>query len=329
MRNAKTFFRWRPLFVAYLNVYVEDESGSARLVVSASDWINIDAYKFLKRILVLNPNMHLEGAAQTIQTLGDSLRLLITGSGDVVGRACIIPHRIFHNWINYYRENDGIITVGGLRSAPLQHIAGVLVGAPTRASRDAAIPFVEPDRLAAWASEQAEIIHRSYGDPQTQAECAEIILECGGDAGHLAYALSSRGWLSLQDVAEWKGIPNEVLVIQDDDFWYDLKTYRNLKLKENVLIIPAGGILLLRENSYINGAYWHDFSERIDNDTSDHFTVSAIVQALASAWASSSKSIQETSEPNTFQEVALNGRKSLRAHVDIYRKPHIDHISYE
>src|ERR1700712_5239859 len=112
------------------------------------------------------------------QTPAKFMRQLHNTDGQTVGRAAIQPEPQYS-----YPPKGGWVTVAGLRATRLKNIGGVLLGEALTASRDMAIPVVDKDGLATWSTEQAKLFAMNVKDEETQAEVAEIVLECGGMLG--------------------------------------------------------------------------------------------------------------------------------------------------
>jgi hypothetical protein len=126
----------------------------------------------------------------------------------VAGRACIVPHSLY---------SDGVIAVGGLRAGGLTGIAGILRGRSKRAARDIAEIVVPATELARWATEQSRLVADVFKKPEDLASCAGVIHLCGGDATALPLVRLGTSWLSTSELANRKGLPSELILIDQGD----------------------------------------------------------------------------------------------------------------
>jgi hypothetical protein len=193
-----------------VNLYSEEQDEGRKQIVVASDWKNIDPKILFSRI---NGGLSLAG----YEKYSSNLRELRNPSGEVVGRACIIPELIFGHPPDNFAPNPGVITAGGLRACTTSYIAGVLEGAPVTAARDVAIPVVDDDELGRWASEQAELLYRlkDTWPAFNMLYAAMIVRRCGGDVGNLPVAWCRHGWIDISGICEHFKNCKEVLVLFD------------------------------------------------------------------------------------------------------------------
>lgn len=202
---------------------VEDGHGKRTRVVPASDWTNIDGYELLGRTWSPDPEPFERLWPREIPEMAQNLRPLTSSSGEIVGRACIHP------------TYAGVVAVGGLRACSLRGISGVLVGqtGPTRTAP--ALPIVDRQELARWASEQAALVPNLVKDPGEQMTCGQLVRALGGTLAGLPVAEGRAGWLNERAIAAWENIPDEVLLIREQG---RVASWRGkIKLEPNVLVV--------------------------------------------------------------------------------------------
>ncbi|MCD4846236.1 MAG: ATP-binding protein, partial [Methanosarcinales archaeon] len=236
------------------NLFLEDENGSNKKIISASDWMTIDGITLLKRVIRLKNIDNHSLTQEYLNILKNHLQLLKNSSGEIVGRACIFNS----NSHGKYLYNYGIVTVGGFRASELSGIVGILLGEPYRASRDIAIPIIEQNILGEWATKQAGLIVTVLSDSERLSNIASVIKCLGGYTGDLPIALSSKGWVSSKDISECKNTPEEVIIVQDASLSLAQKEKGKIILNDNVYAVNVGkpGIFQGSRSSFID---WPEF----------------------------------------------------------------------
>jgi hypothetical protein len=113
------------------------------------------------------------------------LTLLTEPNGDVVGRAAFAPDRLVAEWKR--RGNDaieGAIVAKGARVCG-GRFRGMILGYPTRASRDKADPVPSREALSKWATEQARVLPQLFPNGEDQLDLASRVAAVDGDVGQL------------------------------------------------------------------------------------------------------------------------------------------------
>ena len=224
----------------------------------------------------------------------------------------------------------GVLTVGGLRASNINGLLGVLVGRPLRAARDVAVPVVEDDVLAEWATEQAHIAASTWPENEL-IEFAIRVRALGGATGPLPIAYSSRGWQSASDIAKWEEIPAEIVLAQQYGF---PPTGQD----------PSPGLLM---QDYVLSTVWTGFSVLHTLRAWPHewppacsvpqtsrplewpcdFLITAVLEALADAWGTSPGAIlSASSDPDGIRLhrrlVGFRANEPFTADVYVLRRPH-------
>ena len=219
------------------DLYVIDD-GKTELAIRARDWLEIDGAELLLRMDMLGEERTARVAVQKFrEKAGANLRLLEGNDGSVYGRACISVGFTHFGSLDL----SGTVTVGGLKACGLSGITGILVGQPTRAARDGAVPTVPLAILKKWADEQANLVPKLWGKPEDQAGCAQYIRICGASTGKLPIAIFRGQWLSVEDIQNLAAPPDVAILIDHFTVEFELKLLKSLKLRENVFITSTSG----------------------------------------------------------------------------------------
>lgn len=185
------------------------ESADSIPVAKPGDWISMSEAQIVGR---LNPQHDVAdekaGAKSFIRPLTDA-------NGRVVGRAFIEPDR--YSW----HPGGGWVTVSGLRANQLRSVQGILLGEADTASRDVATPLADTATIAAWATEQAQIVASQILDEERQAKTAEVVLECGGEIGDLKIIKWGSDWLNSDEFLERLRTSVRLYVTFSGEFSYD------------------------------------------------------------------------------------------------------------
>jgi hypothetical protein len=180
-------------------------------VARPGDWLKISDFDLIRR---LNPNV--DRSEADAPKADRALMQPIEGADNqVFGRAFISP-----SWYSYSADG-GWVTISGLRAGRLHNVEGVLLGEAVTAARDAAQPLATKEALAQWASKQAELIVESVKDEERQARSAEVVLECGGEIGHLKFVKWGTDWLTTSEFDDRLRSSTEIAISYDGEFDYD------------------------------------------------------------------------------------------------------------
>lgn len=229
-----------------------EENGEITLAVSSDDWLQLSDEEFLSR---LHPLTSKEARNKYRKTANQSpIRQIYGHNNEPLGRAFIQPS-------SYFSGDGGWVTIGGLRATRISNIQGLLVGETLTASRNSAIPKVSKEQLASWATEQASIIASSKSDELFKANCAEVILECGGKIMELPIICCGQdGWLSSADLRDRLAGINELSISFDGHFSYEEdmddvlpREFRNsFEVDPSIAIVPKhnGSVLIVGQQRW-------------------------------------------------------------------------------
>jgi len=294
-------------------------------VVSASDWIKLDGRQLLKRITHRSESPAKTISAQKlIDAIHGNLRLLTDAQGQVSGRACVEGRLINEFSIS----SPGVVTVGGIRAASMGNIGGIFIGTVKKAARDTATPVVERNELVRWASEQSELVYKTFEGQAARLEtCAQIIRQCGGDVGNLPIACGARGWLSARQIQQWPDLPDEVLLVTSFDYKMDM--FESFVFNDNVLMVESSRLGIVSYHARLGGLNeWPPSSGPEsplgwDNES----LVGAVVEALAKAWSLPIKDVvllsdfSDSSRPMTRRVIGVGNGQPVTETVYVIRKP--------
>ncbi|MEU6656848.1 ATP-binding protein [Streptomyces sp. NPDC046900] len=197
------------------------QDGTRSLVVGADDWKTVDDEQLIDRLYVDHEPAELE---ELKKVLNGPLMAITTREGDVMARLAIS-----RSIVKYDSEEDADdgpryststsfsapIIVGGVRSsAAMDHAAGIVLGKPTRAARDIAVPLLEPADFGSWATRQALTLDNSSEEIPREA-LVSLIAELHGQTGELHIAESSVGKMTFLDVLEFCAAKDRIVFLQD------------------------------------------------------------------------------------------------------------------
>ncbi len=314
-----------------VDLFVEIGGKKREKVISASDWIYLDGEDVLKRVMIANADKN----EKFIKDSAKNLRLLINSSGEVIGRASVFS-MTSKKIKEFSRDDQGVVTVGGLRACTLLGISGILVGRPLTAARKSALPIVEYEKLSEWASEQADLVQEIIDDPEDLVQCAGVIRACSGKTRDLPIAFCSKGWISASEISNWENPPDEILLVQDAAVWNVQRDFNEFLLHDHVLAVDMRipGILQPDFKYGIEACF---FWPKILQSEIGHIfkwnfhrraLKSAVIEALTIAWSASleevlSVSVSDfsTDETSFKREIGLGDDKPVMETVAIIRNP--------
>ena len=309
-----------------VNLTVERD-GDRVPAVAAMDWVNLDAEELFARIS--NPEDPVAKMRHSFVAeapgLEKNLRLIEDRGGNTLGRALIhmtAEHTPLGGHIVEVQGMPGLITVGGLRAAALNGIAGILVGRSQRASRDAALPTVSKEMVAEWATDQATLLRELPGSAESKSQAAEVVWVLGGDTADLPVARDSSGWVTVPDIAT-KDQPDEVVLVQDASI--HILGLKHSDLSAGVYMVDVGALGIVGSSYSLE---WPPHSVIIDDEPwfHEHSLKGLVIEALAKAWGVELSEVLKASEVSTdyhevVREVGRRNGKGVEDTVDVIRRP--------
>lgn len=308
-----------------VTIRVKDEKDSA-IAVKANDWLSISDEDLLKRIAPeeLKRNIKADDSTPKIGVY-PKLKIINNCEGKPIGRAAICNRRIFSS------HSGGIVTVGGLRASSLGGIIGVLIGTPTRATRDAAIPIISMPILREWAIEERDARLREGYTNEDLNQIADTLVCLGVEPIDFPIAKINTGWVTPKDVETLAKSIDEAIFV--DEYIIDMLEERciNIKLKQGVFIVGSGFSYVLsfptihwREDEDLwppinDEHYWRD---NYDSRTNR----GEVIRSLAKGWNVPitdilKNSVFYSSRERCEREIGTLEGKPLIEDVEIIRKP--------
>ncbi|GER86264.1 hypothetical protein KDW_04260 [Dictyobacter vulcani] len=270
-------------------------------VITANDWMTMNGCSLLYRItldesVLPEKNQDIERVTHW-RTLSDNLRVLGNHPNGVVGRAAIMGE----NKANSY---PAIITIGGMRAGNLYGVAGIFLGKSLEATRHTASFIASDYHLESWASKQSELVSLNINKPEILMTCARNIRSFGGQIHDLPVVHQSNIYMSVEDIKNWKDIPNEIFIIVDNlaSLWYQPPQRNNI-----LFTITSGGPIVsqYKENLFTMGVLadahivWPSkkfLEKRPQWNTIGSSLVGVIIEALADAWSVSADNVLQFSD---------------------------------
>jgi hypothetical protein len=260
-----------------VNIYAREGGGAWELAVGGGDWLRLPGRDLLDRIWQPTQADEDERPAKYVEALAARLETLTDPQQRVVGRACIVDARV----ARHLPAETGAITDGGIRVGNLNGIAGILFGHPTRASRDEAIPSLDPNVACDWASRQGAAASKTIRSAPQLESIAQAIRRFKAPTGKLPIAYSSKGWLTVSGVSKWGARRREVWLVYYHRIRKSRKFRQRLQLNHKVLAVEVGS------KSFAHGSVgWHSWPtiSRDDDGMFLETLARATLEALASAW---------------------------------------------
>jgi len=221
------------------------------------------------------------------------------------------------------------LVVGGARSSvSLRHAAGIILGKPTRAARDLAVPLLEAKDFGSWATRQASTLNNSLREVPRDT-LVSLIAELHGQTGNLHIAESCVGKMTFLDVLEFCTARDRVILLHDagwgnyvrdgEGVRYDKS--RVPKLNGDVLLTSGGrgSPLDFPRHTRDDMVVEWNFKGEFDGFIQPNSLTGLSLRAIAQAWSVSERdvfSVYEKSATNRrVESVGYVGDKKIRLRV--------------
>ena len=283
-----------------VNLHVDGER-----VVSANDWKTMNGEDLLRRISGKAPE-DVE-IRNSIMRVADNLDSILDTRGNFIGRAGIstsTSSRFFSP------TGIGVVTTDGFRATSLSRIAGVFVGETNVSARNIAVPVVDNEQLSEWASNQERYARTLAESSEELAQFASLLLRFKSISYSLPIALSSKGWMSIEEIEQWRNIPDEILLWHDAAYSLSYEKHKDFALASNVLVVSTGWNGILQTNT-LSSIDWPEIGPpmykradgwRIHDDVAE----GAVINAIAKRWAVSIESVAVCAEPSTDTRITID-----------------------
>jgi hypothetical protein len=234
---------------------VRTESGE--FSIDGKDWATEAEESLLRRICGN------ELLFEDIRPYTKAIRRLVGDDGQVLGRASLLPSRVINN---SHHDGVGVVTTKGA-TACFGAFCGVMVGVPTRASRDGADFVAEPHILRSWAADQAKIFSLLL-EGERQAEVAEYVAALGADTADLKVCEIGGNYLSLPELGELLKQKREIWIAQNAGvgsvYWNDGGDQQYSRTDE-LISVEMGLPMLLFSPTFRPTAAWFDRGSTLED----------------------------------------------------------------
>jgi hypothetical protein len=316
------------LFIAApVSILIRDNRDRWTKIIEAHDWKSIKPENLLRRVSLSSPRKRKGDLVAEIEKFSTNIRPIFDDQGDVIARCCIVP---FHH--RNREAQTGIVVVGGFRACESQHIAGVWVGGSLRASRDIARPLADGTKLAAWASEQADLFHALVDDIDQLTDAAEVIHFLGGDTKSLPIARTHLGWHTCAELSSFLASKDEIFILQDAAYDIAMREQKDFQIGENVVAAGVGHTAVIVPGHWQRSFGFLDWPETTkpafpQGWEFDRKAMSGLVmECAAAAWSCTIADVLEVSEQNSDEDpvervVGVADGAPYSHSVDVIRRP--------
>ena len=126
------------------NIFLEGKKSPPQKIISANDWINMEAKKFVERTLTYQPSE--TDYNNYLKNVGKHVRLIKDDKGCVWGRGALYP------------KVTGALITGGVRAGRTRFFTGCLKATCSAANRFEAKSIVPLETFTLWANEQKKLL---------------------------------------------------------------------------------------------------------------------------------------------------------------------------
>jgi len=320
-----------------------DGSSTSTQLIQANDWINGDGKELLRRVWMDYYNFDSLRSPELLDALAGAMRPLRQGE-EVIGRACLFDWNLGFELFGTANYRTGCVTVGGLRAAEIVGFAGVLVGQPTRAARDEAIPIVDAEELARWATEQATLFAQATTSLESNTlinrhiAAATLVRRFGGLTGPLI--ITARGAengflpLSYDDIIKVEDLPDEIVFL-DFRVLDGARLAESVRLHPHVFLTTFDSPSLLFRMERLEFIQWQPqpparVKEVADPDWQTRYQTlfGALIEAVAARWGCSIDEVLAAStlrnkadDPPVEREIGFINDKPVVQVVSLLRRP--------
>lgn len=218
-----------------IDVQVNDQP--QQRAITANDWMTIDSFDLLVRVTPLLERYHEHWTPEFLQDIAPNLRRIVNSDGTVVARACVRAEG----------GAFGVVTAGGFRANPTTLVLGVFIGTPTTITREWARPIVEPEPLAFWATEQADLVSKFPMSTRRPTHFAQILRSVGADTRQLPIGYGEDGLLDRNQIATKSMLKKEIVFVDSSPWSQYVKERPGLKPLPTVLVVSNSSMGNMRE----------------------------------------------------------------------------------
>ncbi|WP_422739982.1 HD domain-containing protein [Micromonospora sp. WMMD729] len=193
------------------------------LAMQGNDWTRIDGKTLLSRLIAgVDDFQELDGGGAydefslIAEHYGPRLRLVGSNAESPLGRICALDD-IGINFIGWGSGFASVVSAGPARTASgVTGVAGLLIGRPTRAARDFALPVLDKEFFEVWSTSEAERVGQDRIGRIPGKWCNYFALSMGSLGAHLGsfpHWNVGDGWLNDSELTEWLRARESVIVV--------------------------------------------------------------------------------------------------------------------
>ena len=286
------------------NIYLEENGNILKgPIISANEWIDMDAVEFLYRVHSRFRNTLHENDKLTkyIREVCKRVREVKDENGQVVGRGALDPNI------------GGMLTVGGIKTSDTDMFAGVLGSSCSVANRYSASPIVSERAFKVWLEEQKRLLSKSFNwekdDPEFRI--ATLLHSFGISVDNFTIAYYGKRPVKYNDI---KKIVKTSSIKEYVIFEIPLLAQVNQKnfiLEKNVFMCNMMMPYISKER---NGIYNETslYSKKFPNFKNKKMLSELVEMAIAEAW-----------QENVSAITTYNPDRSLKKKLATYNKEDI------
>ncbi|WP_124264244.1 hypothetical protein [Streptomyces sp. ADI98-10] len=285
----------------------------AECAVSKDDWITMDGTKLLRRIYALPDNGFIgdeydemndedswfskDYTDDIAKEMGQRLEVVYDEEGKPAGRIALFAPTMMDDDFTY--PTASVVTAGPARTdTSLSSTAGIMIGKPYGAAREAALPIAGYSSMGTWVDTQIVALgDLTKGIPDGWSTVlAEMAWRLGREARPLRCWLTKAGWLNYPELTEWISKRDVFYVTEPHNLQITVGSKDYLAdVKENILSFPES------RRFYLTGNAFHlNWPGGPVSDLRGGF-IHAFVKAVNEAWGSDMESTYRTFHQSNSQ----------------------------
>lgn len=293
------------------NLFFAENESSAKQIISANDWIDMDSFEFLKRVSTYRhlSREKIERKEKYLKKISRRVRLIHDVDGKILGRGTLDP------------IVGGILCVGGIKASVTSSFAGVLLGKCKVANRYSARPIISEDVLKPWLEEQSILLSEdlSWQEYDPRLEIASLLYMCGISTKTLTVAYHCGIPLNYEQLKTKIKSLRENKYVVFFGFSKDLIENGTVSYEKNVFWSHCGfGVI----TSAHDVRYTHYFSldDAFPLINWDRELANVVTEVCADVWHENAKDIEvrSTDEKPIYQIVGLCDGKAIKKRCVYY-----------
>lgn len=239
-----------------------------------------------------------------------------------LGRLALFPE-------SYWRfDPDGmerylsVLSSNGIKVSHWSHVLGFVEGIINKASRDSADVNISSEKLAKWATDQANLLSEFDLDLNERRTVVEFIVQLGGDPGNISFIETNKGVINVKGLISYLK-KRKIIMIASHHYWRSAKEFdSSLCLKENVIVFSDGHSLM---NSDGEDTVFDDLFSHIIPYVERRSTQTLIAECISLAWSVPIQEVRKKVDYRWHEEDNNEEQESLYSEEFIFSMDNIDH----